>query len=260
MPPWCWRVSWFRLHFSDYCLECRVSSQCFFNLSCSWTQHICPIYTNSFSLVWASYFPFLEFNPNSMDLWEEMGLELQPLVWFLPSLFLKAECLAGAMTNYVSLNKLSPEADQTALPGPPINILSLLPSQWILPTTMGLDPDPWKQIRSAPASSDSPLPANSFCSHILPFLSPFAFSQQSVRHPTDPGQHVKFRWSHSTVPGRCEGEMRFQYIWNLIHGTNESTEKKLIDLENGLVVAKGEGVGWTGSLGLIYANYCIWNG
>ena len=35
-----------------------------------------------------------------------------------------------------------------------------------------------------------------------------------------------------------------------------------MDLENRLVVAKGEeeGVGWTGFLGLIDANYCIWNG
>ena len=48
------------------------------------------------------------------------------------------------------------------------------------------------------------------------------------------------------------------HIWNLIHGTNE---KKTMDLENRLVVAKaeGEGVGWTGSLGLINANYCIWS-
>ena len=43
---------------------------------------------------------------------------------------------------------------------------------------------------------------------------------------------------------------------------NLSTEKKLMDLENRLVVAKGEGegVGWTGNLGLIDANYCLWNG
>ena len=35
-----------------------------------------------------------------------------------------------------------------------------------------------------------------------------------------------------------------------------STEKRLIDLENRLVVAKGkeEGVGWTGRLGLVDAN------
>ena len=41
-----------------------------------------------------------------------------------------------------------------------------------------------------------------------------------------------------------------------------STEKKIIDLENRLVVAKGEGegVGWTRNLGLIEANYCIWSG
>ena len=40
-----------------------------------------------------------------------------------------------------------------------------------------------------------------------------------------------------------------------------STEKKLMDLENRLVVAKGEreGVVWTRSLGLIGANYCLWN-
>ena len=43
---------------------------------------------------------------------------------------------------------------------------------------------------------------------------------------------------------------------------NLSIEKKLMDLENRLVVAKGEGerVGWTGSLGLIKANYCIGSG
>ena len=43
---------------------------------------------------------------------------------------------------------------------------------------------------------------------------------------------------------------------------NFSIEKKIIDLENRLVVAQeeGEGVGWLGSLGLIDANYCFWNG
>ena len=44
---------------------------------------------------------------------------------------------------------------------------------------------------------------------------------------------------------------------------NLSTEKKLMDMENTLVVAKRvgeeEGVGWTGSLGLIDANYGIWS-
>ena len=35
-----------------------------------------------------------------------------------------------------------------------------------------------------------------------------------------------------------------------------------MDMENRLVVAKGEreGVGWTESLGLVEANYCIWSG
>ena len=43
---------------------------------------------------------------------------------------------------------------------------------------------------------------------------------------------------------------------------NLSTEKKLMDLENRPVVAKGEReeVGWTGSQGLIDPNYCIWSG
>ena len=43
---------------------------------------------------------------------------------------------------------------------------------------------------------------------------------------------------------------------------NLSTEKKIMDLENRLVVAKGEGegVGWSRSLGLIDADYYLWNG
>ena len=41
-----------------------------------------------------------------------------------------------------------------------------------------------------------------------------------------------------------------------------STEKKIMDMENRLVVANGErdGMEWTGNLGLIDANYCFWNG
>ena len=43
---------------------------------------------------------------------------------------------------------------------------------------------------------------------------------------------------------------------------NFSTEKKIMDMENRLVVAKREeeGVGGTGNLGLIDANYSLWNG
>ena len=43
---------------------------------------------------------------------------------------------------------------------------------------------------------------------------------------------------------------------------NFSTEKKFMDLENKLVVAKEEGeeVGWTGSWRLVDANYSIWSG
>ena len=42
---------------------------------------------------------------------------------------------------------------------------------------------------------------------------------------------------------------------------NLSTEKKNMNLENRLVVAKGEReeVGWIGSLQLIDTNYCLWN-
>ena len=42
---------------------------------------------------------------------------------------------------------------------------------------------------------------------------------------------------------------------------NLSTGKKLMDLENRVVVAKGEGegMGWTGNLELIDADYCLWS-
>ena len=40
---------------------------------------------------------------------------------------------------------------------------------------------------------------------------------------------------------------------------NLSTEKKLMDLENRLVVAWGEGRKWDG-LGAWDVNYCFWNG
>ena len=41
---------------------------------------------------------------------------------------------------------------------------------------------------------------------------------------------------------------------------NLSTEKKIMDLENRLVVVKVEGREWMGSLELIDANYCLGNG
>jgi len=42
---------------------------------------------------------------------------------------------------------------------------------------------------------------------------------------------------------------------------NLFTEKKIMDLENRLVVARreGEGVGGVENLGLMIANYCFWN-
>ena len=43
---------------------------------------------------------------------------------------------------------------------------------------------------------------------------------------------------------------------------NLCTEKKIMDMENRLVVAEqeGEGVELSGNLGLIDANCCLWNG
>ena len=43
---------------------------------------------------------------------------------------------------------------------------------------------------------------------------------------------------------------------------NLSIEKKIMELENRLLVAKGEGegVGWIGNLGLKDEVYCLWNG
>ena len=53
-------------------------------------------------------------------------------------------------------------------------------------------------------------------------------------------------------------------IWNLTYTNELFTEKKLMDLENRIAVAEGEGeregVGWTGKLGLRDANYCLWSG
>ena len=39
---------------------------------------------------------------------------------------------------------------------------------------------------------------------------------------------------------------------------NLSTEKKIMDM-NRLAVNTGEGMEWTGNLGLIDADYCLWN-
>ena len=48
---------------------------------------------------------------------------------------------------------------------------------------------------------------------------------------------------------------RIQYMAQM----NLSTEKKTMDMENRVVVAEGEGVEWIGNLGLIDADYCLWN-
>ena len=53
------------------------------------------------------------------------------------------------------------------------------------------------------------------------------------------------------------------YIWNPIYGTDEPFHRKENHgLGEELEVAKGvgEGAGWIGNLGLIDADYCLWNG
>ena len=72
------------------------------------------------------------------------------------------------------------------------------------------------------------------------------------------------RDSH-TKRSKSERERQTQnditYMWNLIYGTNEPFHRKETHgLGEETVVAEEEGVGWTGNLGLIDANYCLWNG
>ena len=79
------------------------------------------------------------------------------------------------------------------------------------------------------------------------------------------------RDSH-TKSSRSQREKQITYgitfIWNVICGTNEPAYRKdkqrnkLMEMKNRLVVAKWEEerVGWTGSLGLLVANHCIWSG
>jgi len=54
------------------------------------------------------------------------------------------------------------------------------------------------------------------------------------------------------------------YMWNLIYSRNELFHRKethgLGEKTCGCQGQGGEGVGWTGNLGLIDANYCLWNG
>lgn len=68
-------------------------------------QHTCPIFTDSSSPVLASYFSFLELNPNPIAIWKDIRFELNPLVYFLPALVPRTGRLAGHSTNYLPLNK-----------------------------------------------------------------------------------------------------------------------------------------------------------
>ena len=70
------------------------------------------------------------------------------------------------------------------------------------------------------------------------------------------------RDSH-TEWAKSDNKYHIAYIWKLIYGTNEPFHRKEnMALKTRPVVAKGEeeGVGWIGSLELINANYCLWNG
>ena len=52
-------------------------------------------------------------------------------------------------------------------------------------------------------------------------------------------------------------------IWNLIYGTNETFHRKEIHGHGEQTCGfqgEGVGVGWTGNMGLIDANCCLWNG
>ena len=65
------------------------------------------------------------------------------------------------------------------------------------------------------------------------------------------------RDSHPEVSQKVKDKYHMiSHIWNLTYGTNELFHRKktIVDLENRLIVAKGEGVGWIGSLGLVKAN------
>ena len=53
--------------------------------------------------------------------------------------------------------------------------------------------------------------------------------------------------------------MMFLNAKSKIHTILEESYYIKMILENRLVVDKGERVGWIGSLGLIDANYCLWN-
>ena len=51
------------------------------------------------------------------------------------------------------------------------------------------------------------------------------------------------------------------HIWNLIYGTNEPLHRKETHGHGEQTCGfQGEGVGGTGNLWLIDANYCLWNG
>ena len=63
----------------------------------------------------------------------------------------------------------------------------------------------------------------------------------------------------SQVKSERERQMPYNiiYSWNLIYGTDEPIYRKETTTDLWLPI---EGQGWTGSLGLVDINDCIWSG
>ena len=67
----------------------------------------------------------------------------------------------------------------------------------------------------------------------------------------------------SEVSQKEKDKHDFTYIRNLIQCTNEPFYRKETHGHGEQTCGcqrEGEGVGWTVNLGLIHANYCLWNG
>ena len=67
------------------------------------------------------------------------------------------------------------------------------------------------------------------------------------------GSHTKWSKSERQIP------YDITYIWNLTYGSNE-TFHRIENHGHGEQTCGCEWVGWTGNLGLIDANYFLWNG
>ena len=68
---------------------------------------------------------------------------------------------------------------------------------------------------------------------------------------------------HILIHSSVNGHLHCFHVLAILNraSVNISTEKNIMDMGNRFVVAEGEGEGvsWIGNLGLIDANYCLWN-